>query len=147
MAAAHFAHGAREALREDGEFILYRSQYGGLGPKATVLQLAPVSARPSRESTRTLEHELSLKADLDPEWAAAPLALVEHEDRISNAVKFTGTRPHAEIEIGYSHSASEDVVVFVRDNGVGLYRSSSFPECSARNWRSKPSSSAPRTTC
>jgi light-regulated signal transduction histidine kinase (bacteriophytochrome) len=28
-----------------------------------------------------------------------------------------------------------------------MYRSSSFPECSARSWRSKPSSSAPRTTC
>jgi hypothetical protein len=28
-----------------------------------------------------------------------------------------------------------------------MYRSSSFPECSARSWRSKPPSSAPRTTC
>jgi hypothetical protein len=81
MAAAHFAHGPREALREDGEFILFRSRYRGRAPMATVLLLAPVSARPSRESIQKLEHEPCLKADLDPEWAAVPLALVEHEAR------------------------------------------------------------------
>jgi light-regulated signal transduction histidine kinase (bacteriophytochrome) len=38
---------------------------------------------------------------------------------IANAVKFTRTRPRAEIEIG-SLKKSEAVVVFVRDNGVGF---------------------------
>lgn len=38
----------------------------------------------------------------------------------SNAVKFTRTRPHAEIEIGCAQGNGEDVVVFVRDNGVGF---------------------------
>ncbi len=38
---------------------------------------------------------------------------------ISNAVKFTRTRPQAEIEIGCANANSE-VVVFVKDNGVGF---------------------------
>jgi light-regulated signal transduction histidine kinase (bacteriophytochrome) len=40
---------------------------------------------------------------------------------ISNAIKFTRTRPQAEIEIGCANgSAAQDLVVFVRDNGVGF---------------------------
>jgi light-regulated signal transduction histidine kinase (bacteriophytochrome) len=38
---------------------------------------------------------------------------------LSNAVKFTRTRPRAEIEIGCKE-ASQEVVVFVKDNGVGF---------------------------
>lgn len=39
---------------------------------------------------------------------------------ISNAVKFTRTRPHAEIEIGSTDHTRDQFVVFVRDNGVGF---------------------------
>jgi PAS domain S-box-containing protein len=39
---------------------------------------------------------------------------------ISNAAKFTRTRPKAEIEIGSTDQKSDQVVVFVRDNGVGF---------------------------
>ena len=39
---------------------------------------------------------------------------------ISNAIKFTRTRPQAEIEIGCADGNSNDLVVFVRDNGVGF---------------------------
>jgi PAS domain S-box-containing protein len=39
---------------------------------------------------------------------------------ISNAVKFTRTRPEAEIEIGCQQQRKDQVVVFVRDNGVGF---------------------------
>jgi len=39
---------------------------------------------------------------------------------ISNAVKFTRTRPQAEIEIGCANGNADDLVVFVRDNGVGF---------------------------
>ena len=45
------------------------------------------------------------------------LALV---NLISNAVKFTGTREQAEIEIGYTNQKDNQLVVFVRDNGVGF---------------------------
>jgi len=39
---------------------------------------------------------------------------------ISNAIKFTRTRPQAEIEIGCANANGDDLVVFVRDNGVGF---------------------------
>jgi light-regulated signal transduction histidine kinase (bacteriophytochrome) len=39
---------------------------------------------------------------------------------ISNAIKFTRPRPQAEIEIGCADGNSDDLVVFVRDNGVGF---------------------------
>jgi PAS domain S-box-containing protein len=45
------------------------------------------------------------------------LALV---NLIANAVKFTRTRPRAEIEISSMEKQKDAVVVFVRDNGVGF---------------------------
>jgi light-regulated signal transduction histidine kinase (bacteriophytochrome) len=45
------------------------------------------------------------------------LALV---NLIANAVKFTRTRAQAEIEIGCTDQKQNQVVVFVRDNGVGF---------------------------
>jgi PAS domain S-box-containing protein len=39
---------------------------------------------------------------------------------LSNAVKFTRTREKAEIEIGTTGGGDHEVVVFVRDNGVGF---------------------------
>jgi len=45
------------------------------------------------------------------------LALV---NLISNAAKFTRTRSQAEIEIGCMNQEQDQVVVFIRDNGVGF---------------------------
>jgi PAS domain S-box-containing protein len=39
---------------------------------------------------------------------------------ISNAVKFTSTRAQAEIEIGCLNQEQDQVVVFIRDNGIGF---------------------------
>lgn len=39
---------------------------------------------------------------------------------ITNAIKFTSTRPIAKIEVGIDRRNSSEVVVFVRDNGVGF---------------------------
>jgi serine/threonine protein kinase len=58
-----------ELLRKDDEFLLYRDR------RSSVLLLAPVSTRPALESLRKIEHEYSLKDELDPAWAVRPLAL------------------------------------------------------------------------
>jgi light-regulated signal transduction histidine kinase (bacteriophytochrome) len=65
----------------------------------------------------------------DIAWKVGALPTV-HGDRamlrvalfnlVSNAVKFTRTRAHAEIEIGCAEGKPDEVVVFVRDNGVGF---------------------------
>jgi PAS domain S-box-containing protein len=39
---------------------------------------------------------------------------------LSNAIKFTRTRPQAEIEVGCRDANGEDLIVFVKDNGVGF---------------------------
>lgn len=39
---------------------------------------------------------------------------------LSNAVKFTGTRAQGEIEVGAASGSGNEVIVFVRDNGVGF---------------------------
>src|SRR5262249_40877757 len=68
-------------------------------------------------------------AGRDIAWKVSALPTV-HGDRamfrvalfnlVSNAVKFTRTRPHAEIEIGCAEGKPDEVVVFVKDNGVGF---------------------------
>jgi light-regulated signal transduction histidine kinase (bacteriophytochrome) len=45
------------------------------------------------------------------------LALV---NLMSNAAKFTRTRPKAEIEIGCMDQKPDQIVIFIRDNGVGF---------------------------
>jgi PAS domain S-box-containing protein len=39
---------------------------------------------------------------------------------VSNAIKFTRTRPQPEIEIGCTEKRNDGAVVFIRDNGVGF---------------------------
>lgn len=62
-------------------------------------------------------------------WIIHPLPSV-HADRallrmvlvnlISNAVKFTGTRVEARIEIGQTASDNDETVIYIRDNGAGF---------------------------
>ncbi|MDB6010865.1 MAG: domain S-box protein [Gammaproteobacteria bacterium] len=82
-----------QRLREDGEYVLLRDRRdgypglddlsGGLDPAnaTSVLVLVPVSEHPSPRTLRRLEHEFSLASDLDPRWAARPLALTRREGR------------------------------------------------------------------
>jgi PAS domain S-box-containing protein len=62
-------------------------------------------------------------------WKIDPLPRVEGDppmlrlvftNLISNALKFTRNRPEAKIEIGSRNDGNDEVVVFIRDNGVGF---------------------------
>ncbi|MBV8213561.1 MAG: AAA family ATPase, partial [Verrucomicrobia bacterium] len=55
------------------EFSLYRGR--GAGEVLPILVRAPSSERPEPATLKELEHEYSLRNDLDPEWAARPIAL------------------------------------------------------------------------
>src|SRR6202163_4837294 len=80
-----------EILREGREFTLYRGwQRGNPSP---VLAVALAAERPSPQSLRRLEHEYSLAAELDPKWAARPLALTRHEGRMMLVLEDPGGEP------------------------------------------------------
>ena len=64
-------------LRQDEEFILYRGEHSSLSDSA-VLLVAPSSNNPSVETLKKLQHEYSLRNELDSAWAARPLAVTEH---------------------------------------------------------------------
>src|SRR5512134_1704060 len=70
-------HYLREALRDDGEFIMYRARPAGRESDAKVLLLVPT--HPLRGSAGKLEHEFSLRTELHRDWAVQPLALVEED--------------------------------------------------------------------
>ena len=54
-----------EPLRKEEEFILYRGQHRNQVDALSVLLLAPVSTHPALESLKRIEHEYSLRAELD----------------------------------------------------------------------------------
>src|SRR5882757_1648351 len=65
-----------DCLRDDGEFILYRAHAKQI-ELPSVLLLAPASTRPSPETLKKIDHEYSLRSELDSAWAVRPLALSE----------------------------------------------------------------------
>jgi PAS domain S-box-containing protein len=82
---------AIEALRKDQDFILYRGQ-SQLDP-SRILVLAPAAERPGPESLGRLAHEYSLREELDPAWAARPIALTRHWGRTVLVLEDPGGTP------------------------------------------------------
>src|SRR6202051_4879140 len=80
-----------QPLREGADFTLYRGrQHGNPSP---VLVVALAAEQPSPQGLRRLEHEYSLASELDPAWAAKPLALTRPEGRIVLVLKDPGGEP------------------------------------------------------
>src|SRR5437660_9489505 len=80
-----------ESLREGAEFTLYRGrQHGNPSP---LLAIALTAEHPSPQSLRRLEHEYSLAAELDPAWAARPVALTRHDGRTILVFEDPGGEP------------------------------------------------------
>jgi predicted ATPase len=80
-----------EPLREGAEFTLYRGRQPG--NSLPVLALALAAEQPSPQDVRRLEHEYALAAELDPGWAAKPLAITRHEGRTTLVLKDPGGEP------------------------------------------------------
>ena len=88
-----------ETVREDEEFILYRASGksqtdGNLSP---LLVLAPASEHPVPATLRKMEHEFSLKAELDRVWAVQPLALTPYQGRSTLLLEDPGGQPLNEL--------------------------------------------------
>src|SRR5580704_14283385 len=67
-----------EPVRKDDEFVLQRCEHSDQPGSPSVLLLAPASTRPTIETLRKLQHECSLRDQLDSAWAVRPLTLAEH---------------------------------------------------------------------
>jgi serine/threonine protein kinase len=80
-----------ELLREGGDSTLYRGRQRG--NPSPVLAVAPAAEQPSVQGLRRPEHEYSLAAELDPAWAARPLALTRHEGRTILTLEDPGGEP------------------------------------------------------
>src|SRR5215472_5790519 len=82
-----------ETLRKDGEFILYRGQRPGDGSPPSILVVTPVLERPAMASLRRMEHEYSLRAEIDPGWGVRPLSLAPHMGRTMLVLTDPGGEP------------------------------------------------------
>ena len=76
-------------LRE-GELTLYRGSRGGRDP---ILLVVPDQEYSARECVKRLENEYTLRAALDPAWAARPEALVTRNDRMALVLEDPGGEP------------------------------------------------------
>jgi light-regulated signal transduction histidine kinase (bacteriophytochrome) len=100
----------------------------------TFSKMGRTELRSSRVSLRSIVDAViaessELAGGRSIEWRVGALPEVEADpallrqvfvNLVGNAVKYTGTRPHAVIEIGTIESGADEFVVFVRDNGVGF---------------------------
>jgi serine/threonine protein kinase len=82
-----------ERLRTDGEFILYRGRRQTDAAPSSVFALTTASERPPLGSLRKMEHEYSLRTDLDSGWAVSPIALVPFKERTMLLLTDPGGEP------------------------------------------------------
>src|SRR5882762_3081617 len=80
-----------EPLRERADFTLYRGRQHG--NPSSVLAIALSAEQSSPQTLRRLEHEYSLAAELDPAWAAKPLALTRLEGQTILLLNDPGGEP------------------------------------------------------
>jgi signal transduction histidine kinase len=102
--------------------LLGFSRIGRVETNKTALSLTQLAEEALAEVRRDITNrDIVWKVNKLPagygDRAMLRLALV---NLIANAVKFTRTRAPAEIEIGYMDQSDNQVVIFVRDNGVGF---------------------------
>jgi serine/threonine protein kinase len=71
-----------------GDISLYRGSSNGLAP---ILLVAADGT--SLGSVERLEHEYALKAELDANWAARPVALTHYNDRLALVLEDPGGAP------------------------------------------------------
>ena len=79
-----------EALRRDEEFVLYRSEHSDQPGLQSVLFLTPASMQPALGSIKKIEHEYSLRDELDSSWAVRPLALSDQPGQMTLVLEDRG---------------------------------------------------------
>src|SRR5260370_19641489 len=88
-----------DAVHSHGEFVLCRgrTRSGSNLHPPSVLVLTLTSEHPRPESVRMLEHEQSLRAELDAAWAVPPVELTQREGRTVLVLEDPGGEPLAQL--------------------------------------------------
>src|SRR5215510_2284479 len=89
-----------EVVRKDQEFILYRGERPDLAGSPSVLLLVPESERPAPETLKKLDHEYSLRDELDSAWAVRPLALSQQRGQTTLVLEDPGGKTLDQILAG-----------------------------------------------
>src|SRR5438105_10334047 len=82
-----------DVLREDADLVLSRSATDG--GRSRVLRVSIAAERPTPGILQRLEHEYSLRNELDPAWAARPLELVSDHGQTTLLLEDPGGEPLA----------------------------------------------------
>ncbi|MGE3578654.1 MAG: ATP-binding protein [Vicinamibacterales bacterium] len=102
--------------------LLAFSRMGRAGLTKRTVPLGPLVSEVVADVTAAVpDRRIAWRVHPLPDVEADPALLrLALENLLSNAVKYTGTRDVAEIEVGTVPGGDDEVVVFVRDNGVGF---------------------------
>ena len=121
----HYMDNISDSARKMGQLIDDLLAFSRMGRQAMTFQ--PVNLGDLvHQVIRDLEPDA---AGRDIQWCIDELPRVEADDAmlrivmanlISNALKYTRSRPHTRIEIGSLPSRDAEATIFVRDNGVGF---------------------------
>jgi PAS domain S-box-containing protein len=84
----HVLSGYVVSLLREGDLALYRGSGNGLSP---ILLVA--AEETSLGSVARLEHEYALKTELNADWAARPVALTHHNERMTLVLEDPGGTP------------------------------------------------------
>ena len=79
-----------EPLRTDEEFALYRGGHSNQPGSPSVLLLAPASMQPALATLKKIEHEYSLRDELDSAWAVRSLAVSEQRGQTTLVLEDPG---------------------------------------------------------
>jgi PAS domain S-box-containing protein len=83
-----------EPIHTDDALVLYRGPHRATtGSNRSILVLKPVSDRPAPGTIERLEHEYSLARELDPAFAARPIALTDYQGRTALVLEDPGGEP------------------------------------------------------
>jgi hypothetical protein len=90
--AVDFSPDRLHTILEDGEFVLCRSRDSAdaTSPSRSVLVVMPRSEHPRPQIVRMLEHEYSLRDELNPTWAVRSVALTTHDGRAALVLEDPG---------------------------------------------------------
>ncbi len=82
-----------EPLREDEEFVLYRSCHRNRGEPTSILLLVPVLKHAALETLEKINHEYALRSELDTSWAVRPRDLSQYNGKTVLELEDPGGEP------------------------------------------------------